>query len=296
MTPAAAEAAELLLKIGDLQIPSGTVVHGDAVAVGGTLEVEGTVEGQAAAIGGNIEVGGRVMGSVRAVGGNVTVRPAAVVGGTVSAEGGQVHIAPGASVGGAPARPAPPLPVPHASPAPPWWWPPVFLAVIAGFKALLWIAILILLAVFVSTTWLVAVLFPRATMSLAEALERAPWAALGAGVLGWVLLGLLATLLAVSVVGLPLLFLMPAALFVALQFGMTAIALLVGRRIHPSGIGLEVIIGTAALAIGFLIPNLGWLLGAAVGTWGLGVVVLALLERGRGRHVLPPTPGAQGIG
>ena len=48
--PTSVSAAEFLLRIGDLQVPAGTVVHGAAIAVGGTAYVDGTVEGDAIAI------------------------------------------------------------------------------------------------------------------------------------------------------------------------------------------------------------------------------------------------------
>ena len=58
--PAPSHAAELLLRVGDLRVPAGSVVHGNVIALGGTAFVDGTVEGNAMAVGGNIDVTGRV--------------------------------------------------------------------------------------------------------------------------------------------------------------------------------------------------------------------------------------------
>ena len=51
LTPAWAK--EILLRIGDVRVPAGTIVHGDAIAAGGSTYVDGTVEGDAVALGGS---------------------------------------------------------------------------------------------------------------------------------------------------------------------------------------------------------------------------------------------------
>lgn len=294
-----AGAAEVLLRVGNLDVPAGTVAHGDAIAVGGKLDIEGTVEGDAVAIGGSVEVGGRVTGSVRAVEGDVTLGPTAVVGGTATAMAGRVRIAPGASVGGVPPAPSIPIPLPVPQPvpiAPPWWGLPALLGVIAALHFLYWLVILLGLAGFVGMNWLTAALFPRALVALAGDLERMPAAALVAGVIGWVLLWPVIVILALTVVGLVLVVLIPALLLIAIQFGVTAVALLAGRRLHQSGLGREVLVGSVVLAIVFAIPHLGWLLMLAAATWGWGAVLLVLVERVRARRFPPAPPQAPAQG
>jgi hypothetical protein len=307
--PLPAEAVEFLFKVGNVDVPAGTIVHGDAVAVGGRLSIAGTVEGDAVAVGGDIRVSGQVTGSVRAVRGNVTLYSTAVVGGSAAAWGGRVRTAPGALVGGSqqpsgppPAPPPgpqlpgpvfPPAPWPPFAPGPHFWWwvwPPAALA--ALFQVLYWVVVLIFLAGFVVTVWVTAVLFPRAVNSLADVLERAPLAAFGVGLLGWVLLVPVAVLLTLTVVGIALVLWMPVLVFIMVQLGMTAIALLVGRRIHPAGIGLPTVIGAVILAIAFAIPHLGWLLAGVISIWGLGVVLLSLVGPRGGRPLPPPAPPA----
>lgn len=307
-----AAAADLLLRVGNLAIPSGTVLHGDAIAVGGTLNVEGTVDGDAVALGGSVDVAGRVNGSVRASGGNVIVRSTAIIGGTATALGGRVRIDPGASVGGIRLAPAPPqTPFPGPAPGPPgpspfpgpqptpgtppyWWWGPAILGTLMALHALYWLIVVGALVVFVASAWLTAVLFPSTIRELAAVLERAPGPALGVGLLGWVLLWPLVVILAISIIGLVVLVLIPFAVLVMLQLGMTACALLVGRRIRPAtgGMGLEVVVGAIVLSIVFAIPHLGGLCTAVVATWGWGAVLLVLIERLRVRRVLPPAPPA----
>jgi hypothetical protein len=288
-----AEAAEFLVRMGHLQIPQGAVVQGDAIAVGGGLNVDGTVEGNAVAIGGDVRVSGKVTGSVRAIGGNALVYATAVVGGTATAWGGKLRVAPGGIVGGN-QPPSPPPPGPHIFPLSQLWWVwwvwPAALAAIAALKVLYWLIAFVFLAGFIGSIWLTAVLFPGVITSLASGLERAPLAAFGVGLLAWAFLVPLVVFLAISLVGLTLVFLIPVTVFVMVQFGMTAIALFVGRRIHRSGIGLETFIGACVLAVVFALPHLGWFVLFAVATWALGAVVLSVVERGRGRPLFPPTP------
>lgn len=298
VTPSSAK--ELLLKVGDLQVPAGTAVYGDVVAVGGTAYVDGTVEGDAVAVGGNVEIRGHVAGSVRAAGGNVVLYSTAIVGGEVTSVGGTVWREPGASIGGRRSTPSPPptyLPVPGPIPpgsesVPPasWWFPGMFAAAFLMLKSLFWLIHLTLVILFVGSAWLLAALFPGPLARLGGVLERDPVLALGAGLLGWPLVAVITAVLIVSVVGLTLVLLVPIAVFTAVQFGATAVALVVGRRIRPSGPVREVIIGAVLLAIAFSIPGLGGLLGLAVATWGLGAVLLVLVGERRFRQ--PPAPQA----
>lgn len=307
-TLAPAWAKEILLRIGEVRIPAGTVVHGDAIAVGGSAYVDGTVEGDAVALGGTVEVRGHVTGSVRANGGNVVLHSTAVIDGDASAIGGTVTREPGASVGGGQAAPpstAPPFPFPPAPapgvipPAPPWWLPGMIAGVLFMLHSLFWAGHLILLATFVGTAWLLAVLFPHAVARVAAVLERDPVMAFAAGVVAWPVAAVGTVLLAITVVGVPLALCMPAAVLVAAQFGLTAVALMIGKRAHPSEVVRESVIGAVLLAIAFSLPGLGHLIGLAAATWGLGAVLLALTETRRVRtpppdHPLPASPQTHG--
>jgi hypothetical protein len=305
---APAWAKEILLRIGEVRVPADTVVHGDAIAVGGSAYVDGTVEGDVVALGGTVEVRGHVTGSVRANGGNVVLHSSAVVDGNASAVGGTVTREPGASVGGgqttppstAPSFPFPPAPAPGViPPALPWWLPGMIAGVLFMLHSLFWAGHLLVLATFVGTAWLVAVLFPRAVARVAAVLERDPVMALVAGVVAWPVVMVLTVLLAISVVGLPLALSMPAAVIVAAQLGLTAVALLIGQRAHASEAVRESVVGAVLLAIAFSLPGLGYLVGLAAVTWGLGGVVLTLTETWRFRtrppdHHVPASPQTHG--
>lgn len=79
----------------NLVIPANEWVCGDAVAVGGNVDVQGHVQGAVQAVGGNVTVSGEVDGDVTAVGGNVTLASGAITRGSLRAVGGTVTLAPG---------------------------------------------------------------------------------------------------------------------------------------------------------------------------------------------------------
>ena len=71
---------------------------GDAVCLGCSIRVEGTVRGDAVTVGGGMTVSGRVKGDVVAVGGRIRLTGA--VDGDVMALAGVIEVEPGADVGG----------------------------------------------------------------------------------------------------------------------------------------------------------------------------------------------------
>lgn len=72
----------------------------EAVALAGSVRVEGEVDRDVTAVGGSVTVNGRVGGSVTAVGGNVRLGPNAVVEGDVTSAGGTIIRAEGSRIGG----------------------------------------------------------------------------------------------------------------------------------------------------------------------------------------------------
>ena len=298
----AAQAEEVLLRFGDTVVPKGTIVYGDALVAGGTLDVAGTVTGRVVVAGGSVHVSGRVGGDVRAVGGDVVLASTAVVGGSAQASGGHVTIAPGAVVrGAAPSPPAPPplplpfpapLPSPSPFPGPPAWMPPAILGWFAVWKLVAGLVLVLLLAAFVATTWFTAALVPGATAAVAGALERNPGGAGLAGVAVWLLAGPVMLLLALTVAGLLLVLLVISALLIAAQVGIGAVAVFVGRRVRPGRIAVEALIGAVLLALAFAVPHAGWLLGFAATIWGTGGVAMAIVERRGIQGPIPPAPSA----
>jgi len=76
--------------------------NGDRVRIGGDVNVDAgeVIDGDVVAVGGPVKVDGEVQGDVVAVGGSVTLGPTAVVEGDVTVVGGPLHRDPGAQVRG----------------------------------------------------------------------------------------------------------------------------------------------------------------------------------------------------
>ncbi len=90
---------------GDARVVMGTPVHvrpgestGDVVAIGGGITVDGEVLGDAVSVGGSERITGLVTGSVVSVGGTVHLGPKARVMGDVVSVGGSVEREPGAEI------------------------------------------------------------------------------------------------------------------------------------------------------------------------------------------------------
>ncbi len=264
---------------------------GDLVAVGGSVSVTGLAHGDAVAIGGSVDVGSdaEVDGETTAVGGTVNVE-----------EGGQVH-GGRSSVGiGESLR--------HGLHKKDWsvWALPfgVFSDTAKLVRSIFRTGLLTLLGV-------LAFLLLRPAIDRAE--RRAtvePWKAVFAGLLLQLLffpvLLLVTVLLAVSIIGIPLLALVPVAVLaflVAALMGFVAVAHAVGSwierrrgRAFSSGV-LAVVVGILLIqatglvgrvvalpggvfgALGFALVALGFFLKYAAWTVGMGAMTLTALGR-----------------
>ncbi len=80
----------------NLIVPANEWVCGDALAVGGNVDVQGHVQGSTQSVGGNVTISGEVDGDVTAIGGNITVASGGITHGSLRAVGGQVILAQGA--------------------------------------------------------------------------------------------------------------------------------------------------------------------------------------------------------
>jgi cytoskeletal protein CcmA (bactofilin family) len=83
-----------------LRIVAGSVAHGEVVALGRDLVVEGQVASDVAVISGDARIDGLVTGDVIVLGGSARLGPTARVDGDVFAVGGEISTSSGASVGG----------------------------------------------------------------------------------------------------------------------------------------------------------------------------------------------------
>lgn len=307
---------------GDDRVSFGQSIHigpgesaGDAVCIGCSVTVEGEVDGDAVSVGGRVELmpGATIGGNAVAVGGRVDVAAGATIEGDAVAVGSSVHIEEGGVVEGQRSSVG---------------WGDGFLGGRHGFLPfdfsgsfadLIWS---ILRALLLALMAAIVILFVR------EPVERAsrrlldePWKAIFAGLLTQLLffpvLVLVTVILAVSIIGIPLLVLVPVAVlafFVAMLIGFVSVAQCLGRWMATrfgwrlsepfmtviAGVfllqGTTVlarlvslpgsflgIIGFALLCLGFFLKYVGW-------TIGLGAMVLSMMARDWRRPA--PRPGA----
>jgi hypothetical protein len=294
------------------------------VRIGGDIRVEGDeeVDGPVVAVLGSVFVNGRVTDAVVAVGGGVTLGPDAQVRGDVTAVGGGVTRDQGSAVGGQ--INAVQFDWPHVTVRPVDWWP--FSVHPAwgggpwhGFRLM---GTLLRLALFALLAVLVTLLLPGSVGRIRDTVRFEPWKCALAGLFAQLLFVPLLVIgivvLVISIVGIPLLVLVPfvvLAFFLALLLGFagaasafagavvdrssrslpTAVSLLVvglaliwgltvvGRVVSLAG-GPLGWIAALFLVAGFLVEYAAW-------TMGLGGALLTRFGRnGRGWTQPPPVP------
>jgi predicted flap endonuclease-1-like 5' DNA nuclease len=304
VTPASAQGGRTV--IGQpVTVESGDTVEGNLVALGGPITVErgARVEGDVVAVGGPVTIGGRVEGDIKAIGGPVSLRDSAVVEGDVVITGGPLRRSAGAVVKGEVIegfrfgdlrefRFAVP-PIPPVSPASPGV--PVEVGSGAGFLSFMLALFKIgFKAVGVAIIALLVLIFiPQQTNTVAQMTADQPIASIGVGVLTMMVAALVIGVLTVTICGIPIALILGLVLLMALLYGWVALGFMVGKRLLAAldtGRPLPLIAGVVgALLLTLLssVPCLGWLVGFAGGSWGLGAVVLS---RG-GTRGYPSLPG-----
>lgn len=241
----------------DLVIPAGTVAS-DVVAVIGDIDIAGTVNGDAVAVIGDIHVrsGGVVRGNAVSVLGRVIREPGSVVNeDTVSVDGFFGIGRPNIHLGGIPFLAG-----------------PMFGLLGLGFR-------LVAMIGYFALAVLVLSLFRDNVEASATALSERPWRMLLVGFLAAILLVPVGIALMITIIGIPLAFLLPFFAWAAKFFGYVAVALLVGRKVFglmgqaASGPIWEVFLGVLAIGLIGAVPIAGLLVSLAVTLLGLGVAL-----------------------
>jgi uncharacterized membrane protein len=234
---------------GDLELQQGQIVQGDVVCVGGSIEVTpgSVVQGDAVAVGGSVRVdeGALVMGQAVSLLGSVDVVP----GGQVMGEHVVVGFGKLFSRSSRSARH-------HA------WL--TGLGPFGLFPTIALFALMYLIGLVVLRMW------PERVRNVGFAMFENPVRSFTVGFLCWLLLLPLVVLLAISLVGIPLIPLLPVIVFLSIVIGLSSFALRIGESL-PAGPGQR-FVPPAALGMGMAV-----LLLVAFVPW-LGVSILALLQ------------------
>jgi hypothetical protein len=286
---------------GDITVEQDEQVNGAVVAVGGSITVDGRGRDNVVAVGGSVKLGphAEVRGDVTTVGGTIERDPGAIVSGRLNEVGVST---PGVRI--------------HPNWDVRWARWPSFNG--PGWSVVRLFGTLLRMAVFALFAALVVLVAPRAVQRVEHAVTSQPWKAALVGLLAQLffvpVVILVIVVLAISIVGIPLLILVPfgvLAFFLAFLLGFTGaacgLARLVWRREPvPQGgmltvlaVGLGVIwsftllgrivglgggplmaAAVALILVGILIEYAAW-------TIGLGG---ALLTRFGRYGALPPPP------
>jgi cytoskeletal protein CcmA (bactofilin family) len=344
--PAAPEAPEAP-EASELRIPSrhnagsrinvGGSVHvrqnetaDDAVAIGGSVDVDGEVSDGVTAIGGDVRIEGKASGDVVSVGGSVYLGPHAVVNGDVTSVGGSIERSPGATINGATSE----VDMGHflrnrGFRHGPFWRGHGHWGLWNGVSNLLGsLMSLVLTGLLVCLVLLVA---RRPLERVDRQLAAQPWRAAAVGLAGsiffWPLLAVLTVLLAITIVGCALFLLYPfLLLYVALLLllGYATAAYRLGRWLEIrfnrnfGGPYAAALVGVVSLQIWHVLGNLfdlmpgpfsffsfmtslfGSLVTTAALVTGFGAVILSRfgLEPGywpRQGAPMPPMSPASGV-
>lgn len=284
------EATELVAVGGPVVVAADTTVDA-AVAVFGSVRVDGTVHGEAVSVFGPMTINGTVEGDVVCMLGTLTLGPAAVIEGDVIVPIGNAVIDPGAWIGGERV-------VGVVSGVTGFEEVPVFLReglflgrVMVPGVGWMWLAAAALLALYILT----AIVLKRPVEVVTDvAVERAGTSfAVGflvAALFGPVSLVLLATVL--GLIAVP--FLIAGVLF-ATWMGRVAACACVSRQIGLGSLppALQVIPGFLLLLAVYMIPIVGLFVWAMIGLFGTGAATLALfaaLRREGPPAAVPPVP------
>jgi hypothetical protein len=140
---------------------------------------------------------------------------------------------------------------------------------------------------------LAAVVAPRPLTSAASRAEESPGRSFVYGLVSLPVVFVLCVVLAVSIVGIPLLLLLVPAYIALLFFGALVAAFFIGTRIlmvtgrYRVGNALAAVVGAMILAATTFIPVLGDLILYALSLLGTGAIILALFTRRRPRASHP---------
>lgn len=275
---------------GDVTLGSGEKAR-DVVAVRGSVKLEnGAQAREAAAIFGNVDLapGAVVDRDAVAVGGDIHVSPGARIGRAATSVGGKIIIDPGGQIDGEQTSVA----FPGLKGA---------LLLVGGLFGLGAAAsplmvignVLAQFAMFFALGLMLLLFAPRRIESVAQNLLNAPAKAATTGILGFLALPLLGFLLAITVIGIPLILVEFMTVMVAAVFGYSALALIVGRlipvKITRGAAVAQLAMGTAIIVVLSEIPIVGTLAWLCAGVWAFGAVIRTKFGGNGAQPASPPT-------
>jgi uncharacterized RDD family membrane protein YckC len=279
-------------------INSDDVVPGNAVAVLGSLEDSGSVDGNAVAICGHNYINGPVHGNVVAVCGDLILGPKAQVDGNAVCVLGRLDKDPLAIVDGNIVPIGGGGMLSDNNPASSFWRHGLSKGRPMAFGPNLhvfWFVNLAIVAIYL----LLGVIFPNGVRKCADTLATRPGITFLTGFLALLGTPVLFILLIVTVVGIPVAFVVvPLAILASLFFGKAAVYLLIGRSIlgKQTHQVLSMLLGIGIVMAIYFVPVVGLAVFFLVSFLGFACALTALFSSGKagtppGSSPASPAPG-----
>lgn len=261
---------------GDVSVLLGDVevrgpVEGDIKSGFGDIRVHAPVYGEIEADFGDVYIDSRVTGDVKVGHGEVDLGPEGFVAGDLYCENCRMDELPGDRVSGQKV----------------FGMASGFDALDEGSRILGFAGWLFATLVFVAVSVLAAVVAPRPLEASTRKIDEYLGRSLLVGVASVPAALLLSVVLAVSIVGIPLLLLAAPVYLAFVFFGALVAAYFLGKRVllatgrYHAGNALAAAVGALILAAIYLIPFLGGLLLYALALLGTGAAILAIFSRRR---------------
>ncbi|MBI5400272.1 polymer-forming cytoskeletal protein [Candidatus Saganbacteria bacterium] len=252
--------------------------HADLIEINNDIIVPaGSHVNSAVAVRGSVTVNGSVAKDVVAVGGSVRLKDKALVNGDVVAIGGQVTKDPGAMVTGSISEIA----------LPGGFLQLEGLTKVSLIKGMIFFDLLVFIG-FLALAMILVALFTSQLGVVSATTEKRLLASFLWGLLAVILIVPVIIVLIVSLVGIILIPVWVILALVALIFGYVGAAHLVGKKalyafkVKGSSMMLETICGIVVIYLVCLVPIIGCILKALIGTVGLGSVVITRFGTQRG--------------
>jgi len=285
-----------VLRLGqDYRLQSSESVRG-ATVIYGNATIEGRVERDVVVVFGRADLASTasIDGSLVVVAGSASVVEGAYVRRDVTIVGGELDAPPAFSPGGEYIVVGSRILGGRLEAVVPWltrgllWGRPIVpnLPWVWGIAGIFFLVYLVLNLV-----------FHKAIRTCAETLAQRPLTAFLVGLLVLLLTGPVSALLAVSVIGIPVVPVVLCAVFVAGLLGRVSVMRWIGMtavREDPPDSQLQSLrsfaLGTAVILVAYMVPVLGFATFGAVGVLGLGAASLAFISGYRRENPLPPKP------
>lgn len=279
--------------MGSVDVRQDEEVNGSAVAVLGSVAVNGVVDEDAVAVLGSNTINGTVHGNAVSVLGNLHLGPNARVDGDVVCVGGHYTRDASASVGGSEVEKAgsdfSEYPEVHA-------WLHHSLGMgrpfsIGEHSFGIWLVGLLMFALCI----LLALAFPAGVTKCGETLAHRPGVTFLSGILTIIALPLLFVLLLITLVGIPVaVVVLPLCLAACVVFGKAAVYALVGRSIvgkqHP--VVIAAMVGGIIFTLFYFVPFLGGALWLLTSFLGFACVLATLYTSATARAPIVPVAPA----